>query len=250
MEDGLVKSDRLVTVFGGSGFVGRHVVRALARRGWRVRVAVRRPDLAFHLQPLGAVGQIHAVQANVRYPESVAHALRDAQAAINLVGILRESGAQQFDEVHHLGAQAIAKAAKQARTDIFVQMSAIGADPSGSSVYARTKAFGEAAVRQILPDAIIFRPSVVFGPEDQFFNRFALMARLMPALPLIGGGATKLQPVFAGDVAAAIALAVDGEAAPGIIYELGGPEVATLERIMKFILTVTGRRRRLLAISF
>jgi uncharacterized protein YbjT (DUF2867 family) len=250
MAEELVKSDRLATVFGGSGFVGRHVVRALARRGWRVRVAVRRPDLAFHLQPLGTPGQIHAVQANVRYPESVAHALRDAQAAINLVGILNESGAQRFDAVHHLGAQSIAKAAKRAGTEVLVQMSAIGADPSGSSVYAKTKAFGEAAVRQILPDAIIMRPSVVFGPEDQFFNRFAAMARLMPALPLIGGGATKLQPVFAGDVATAIALAVDGKAKPGTIYELGGPEVATLRRIMTFVLTVTGRRRRLISISF
>ena len=250
MEDGLVKSDRLVTVFGGSGFVGRHVVRALARRGWRIRVAVRRPDLAFHLQPLGTVGQIHAVQANVRYPESVAHALRDAQAAINLVGILHESGTQRFDAIHHLGAQSVAKAAKHAGAEVFVQMSAIGADPSGSSVYARTKAFGEAAVRQILPDAIIMRPSVVFGPEDQFFNRFAAMARLMPALPLIGSGATKLQPVFAGDVATAIALAVDGKAAPGMIYELGGPEVATLKRINIFVLSVTGRRRRLIPMSF
>jgi uncharacterized protein YbjT (DUF2867 family) len=250
MEDGLAKSDRLVTVFGGSGFVGRHVVGALARRGWRIRVAVRRPDLAFHLQPLGAVGQIHAVQANVRYPESVAHALRDAQAAINLVGILRESGAQRFDAIHHVGAQTIAKAAKQAGTDIFVQMSAIGADPSGSSVYARTKAFGEAAVRQILPDTIIMRPSVVFGPEDQFFNRFAAMARLMPVLPLIGGGATKLQPVFAGDVATAIALAVEGKAAPGTIYELGGPEVATLKRINLFVLSATGRSRQLIPITF
>ncbi|MGB6176025.1 MAG: complex I NDUFA9 subunit family protein [Methylocella sp.] len=250
MAEAFVKADRLVTVFGGSGFVGRHVVRALARRGWRVRVAVRRPDLAFHLQPLGTAGQIHAVQANVRYPESVAHALRDAQAAINLVGISHESGAQRFDAIHHLGARSVAKAAKHAGTEVFVQMSAIGADPSGSSVYAKTKAFGEAAVRQILPDAIIMRPSVVFGPEDQFFNRFAAMARLMPALPLIGGGATKLQPVFAGDVATAIALAVDGKARPGITYELGGPEVATLRRIMTFVLTVTGRRRRLIPISF
>lgn len=250
MDDRLVKSDRLVTVFGGSGFVGRHVVRALARRGWRVRVAVRRPELAFHLQPLGTAGQIHAVQANVRYPGSVAHALRDAQAAINLVGILHESGAQRFEAIHHLGAQSIAKAAKQAGTEVFVQVSAIGADPSGSSVYAKTKAFGEAAVRQILPDAIIIRPSVVFGPEDQFFNRFAAMARLMPALPLIGGGVTELQPVFAGDVATAVALAVDGKAKPGTIYESGGPEVATLRRILTFVLTVTGRRRRLIPVSF
>jgi uncharacterized protein YbjT (DUF2867 family) len=250
MAEELVKTDRLVTVFGGSGFVGRHVVRALALQGWRIRVASRRPDLAFHLQPLGDVGQIHAVQANVRDPQSIAHAVRDAQAAINLVGILRESGAQRFDTIHHLGAQSIAKAAKQAGAVVFVQMSAIGADPSSSSVYARTKAFGEAAVRQILPDAIIMRPSVVFGPEDQFFNRFAAMARLMPALPLIGGGATKLQPVFVGDVATAITLAVDGKAASGTIYELGGPEVATLRRIITFVLTVTGRRRRLIPVSF
>src|ERR1019366_6346464 len=170
MGDGLVKSDRLVTVFGGSGFVWRDVVRALARQGWRVRVAVRRPDLAFHLQPLGDVGQIHAVQANVRYPDSVAHALRDAEAAVNLVGILHESGVQRFDALHNLGAQTVAKAAKDAGTEVFVQMSAIGADPASSSAYANTKAFGEQAVRIFRPDAIIMRPSVVFGPEDQFFN--------------------------------------------------------------------------------
>src|SRR6202045_2164006 len=250
MADELVKTGRLVTVFGGSGFVGRHVVRALAQRGWRVRVAVRRPDLAFHLQPLGDVGQIHAVQANLRYPDSVAHALGDAAAAVNLVGILQQSGAQRFDAIQHLGAQTVAKAVKEAGLGVIVHMSAIGADPAGSSLYARTKAFGEAAVRQILPDAIIMRPSVVFGPEDQFFNRFAAMARLMPALPLIGGGATKLQPVFVGDVATAIALAVEGKATPETTYELGGLEVATLRRIITFVLTVTGRRRRLIPVSF
>src|ERR1700730_14602331 len=250
MTDELIEANLLVTVFGGSGFIGRHVVRAWARRGWRIRVAVRRPDLAFHLQPLGDVGQIHAVQANLRYPDSVAHALRDAAAAVNLVGILQESGAQRFDAVQHLGAQTVAKAVKEAGLDVLVHMSAIGADPAGSSLYARTKAFGEAAVRQILPDAIIMRPSVVFGPEDQFFNRFAAVARLMPALPLIGGGETKLQPVFAGDVATAIALAVEGKATPGTTYELGGPEVATLRRIITFVLTVTGRRRRLIPVSF
>lgn len=243
-------ANRLVTVFGGSGFIGRHVVRALARRGWRVRVAVRRPDLAFHLQPLGKVGQIHAVQANLRYPDSITHALRDAAAAINLVGILEEQGAQSFEAVQHKGAEAVAKAVKAAGLDAFVHMSALGADPAGSSQYARTKAFAEAAVRQILPAAVITRPSVVFGPEDQFFNRFAAMARVMPALPLIGGGGTKLQPVFAGDVAAAIALAVEGKAVPGTIYELGGPEIATLRQIYEFVLKVTGRRRRLIPISF
>ena len=243
MTDELIEAKLLVTVFGGSAFIGRHMVRALAQRGWRVRVAVRRPDLAFHLQPLGDVGQIHAVQANLRYPDSVAHALRDAAAAVNLVGILQQSGAQRFDAIQHLGAQTVAKAVKEAGVGVIVRMSAIGADPAGSSAYARTKAFGEAAVRQILPGAIIMRPSVVFGPEDQFFNRFAAMARLMPALPLIGGG-TKLQPVFAGDVATAIALAVEGKATPGTTYELGGPEVATLRQINEFVLKVTGRRRR------
>ena len=250
MADELMGMDRLVTVFGGSGFIGRHVVRALARRGWRVRVAVRRPDLAFHLQPLGKVGQIHAVQANLRYPDSVADALRGASAAINLVGILGESGAQRFDAIQHLGAQTAARAVKEAGLDVFVHMSAIGADPAGGSLYARTKAFGEAAARQILPDTIIMRPSVVFGPEDQFFNRFAAMARFMPVLPLIGGGETKLQPVFAGDVAAAIALAIEGKAKPGTTYELGGPEVATLRRIYEFVLRVTERKRRLVPVSF
>lgn len=250
MADELIGTDRLVTVFGGSGFIGRHVVRALARRGWRIRVAVRRPDLAFHLQPLGKVGQIHAVQANVRYPDSVAHALRDAEAAVNLVGILRETGAQKFDAIQHLGAQTIAKAVKEAGTGTFVHISAIGADPASSSHYAQTKAFGEAAARLSRPDTIIFRPSVVFGPEDQFFNRFAAMARFMPALPLIGGGQTKLQPVFAGDVATAVALALEGKAKPGTTYELGGPEVATLRRIIEFVLKVTQRRRPLIPVSF
>jgi uncharacterized protein YbjT (DUF2867 family) len=223
MADELVRANRLVTVFGGSGFVGRHVVRALARRGWRVRVAVRRPDLAFHLQPLGKVGQIHAVQANLRYPDSVAHALRDAEAAVNLVGILQESGAQHFDAIQHLGAQTVAQAVKEAGIGAFVHMSAIGADPASLSVYGQTKAFGEAAVRICRPDTIILRPSVIFGPEDQFFNRFAAMARFMPMLPLIGGGNT---------------------------YELGGPEVATLRRINEFVLKVTQRRRPLVAVSF
>jgi len=250
MADELVKTDRLVTIFGGSGFVGRHVVRALAQRGWRIRVASRRPALAFHLQPLGEVGQIHAVQANVRYPQSIAHALRDAQAAVNLVGILQQSGAQQFDAVHHIGAENVAKEAKLAGLDVLVQMSAIGASPSAASEYAQTKAYGEAAVRQLLPDAIIVRPSVIFGPEDQFFNRFAAMARFMPVLPLIGGGETKFQPVFVGDVADAIALAIEGEATPGTSYELGGPEIATLRRVITFVLAVTGRRRRLVSLSF
>lgn len=250
MADGLVPSDQLVTVFGGSGFIGRHVVRALARRGWRIRVASRRPDLAFHLQPAGKVGQISPIQANLRYPDSVARAVRGAHAVVNLVGILAESGSQDFDSLHHLGAQTVAKAAKEAGAGAFTHVSAIGADASHTSTYARTKALGEAAVRDLWPNAVILRPSVVFGPEDQFFNRFAAMARFMPALPLIGGGATKLQPVFVGDVADAVALAIDGKATPGAIYELGGPQIATLKQIIAFVLAVTGRKRLLIPVPF
>ena len=179
--------DTLVTVFGGSGFIGRHVVRALAKRDFRIRVAVRRPDLAGHLQPLGRVGQIHAVQANVRYPASVAAAMRDRHVAINLVGILAESGAQTFDAVQAEGAEAIAKAAAAAGARM-VHVSAIGADEQSASAYARTKAAGEKAVLSAVPSATILRPSVVFGPEDQFTNRFAALARMSPVLPLIGGG--------------------------------------------------------------
>ncbi len=250
MADALVKTGRLVTLFGGSGFIGRHVVRALARDGWRVRVASRRPDLAFHLQPLGKVGQIHAVQANLRYPDSIVHALRDAEAVVNLVGILSETGQQTFDSVQAEGAEALAKAAKAAGAGVFVQLSAIGADAASASGYARSKARGEALVQQAFPGAVVLRPSVVFGPEDQFFNRFAAMARYLPALPLIGGGKTKLQPVFVGDVAKAVALAVERKAKAGTIYELGGPEIATLRRIMEFVLTTTERKRPLTPLSF
>ncbi|WP_036260034.1 complex I NDUFA9 subunit family protein [Methylocapsa aurea] len=250
MADALVKTGRLVTVFGGSGFIGRHVVRALAQRGWRVLVASRRPDLAFHLQPSGKVGQINAVQANLRYPDSVARAVRRADAVVNLVGLLSEAGAQNFDAVHNIGAQTVAKAAQQAGAGVFVQMSALGANLEHSSLYARTKALGEQTARAVRPDAIIMRPSVVFGPEDEFFNRFAAMARFMPALPLIGGGETKLQPVFVGDVATAIALAVEGKATAGATYELGGPDIATLRRIIEFILEITERKRWLAPISF
>jgi uncharacterized protein YbjT (DUF2867 family) len=250
MNEALKRSDRLVTVFGGSGFLGRHVVRALAKQGWRILVASRRPDLAFHLQPLGGVGQIHAVQANLRYPESIAAVLNKADAAVNLVGILRQSGAQSFDAVHRLGAQNLAMAAREAGIQHLVHVSAIGADPASSSLYARSKAAGEQAVREVMPGAVILRPSVVFGPEDQLFNRFAAMARIMPALPLIGGGQTKLQPVYAGDVATVVGLALDGKVEPGTTYELGGPEVRSLREIMAFILTVTERRRLLAPIPF
>ncbi len=205
-----IPTETLVTVFGGSGFLGRHVVRALARAGYRIRPAVRRPDLAFHLQPLGRVGQIHAVQANVRYPASVEAAVRDADVVINLVGILFERGKQRFEAVHAEGAHQVARAAAAAGARV-IHVSALGADPDSPALYARTKAAGEAAVLAAAPDATILRPSILFGPEDDFFNRFAAMARMSPALPLVGGGETKFQPVFVGDVARAILKAVGGQ---------------------------------------
>ena len=215
-------NDTLITVFGGSGFLGRHLVRALAKRHYRIRVAVRRPDLAGHLQPLGRVGQIHAVQANVRHPGSVEAATRDADVVINLVGILFERGRQRFDTVHAFGAEqvALAAAAHGAR---MIHVSAIGADEHSPAAYARAKAQGEQAVLAATPRATIFRPSILFGPEDDFFNKFAAMARILPALPLIGGGAMRFQPVFVGDVAEAIARAVDGRAKEGTIYEARRP---------------------------
>ena len=241
--------DTLVTVFGGSGFLGRSVVRALCKRDYRIRVAVRRPELAGHLQPLGRVGQIHAVQANLRYPASVEAAMRDSHVAINLVGILTESGAQTFDAVQGAGAGAVAKAAAAASARM-VHVSAIGADENSLSCYARAKAAGEKAVLSAVPSATIMRPSVVFGPEDQFTNRFAALARISPMLPLIGGGLTKMQPVYVGDVATAVANAVDGKTKPGATYELGGPEVLTMREIMEIILAVIERRRMLVSLPF
>jgi NADH dehydrogenase len=241
--------DTLVTVFGGSGFVGRHVVRALAKRDYRIRVAVRRPELAFHLQPLGRVGQIHAVQANLRYPASVAAAMRDSHAAINLVGILAESGAQTFDAVQANGAGAVANAAAAVGAAM-VHVSAIGADESSPSRYARAKAAGEKAVLSAVPSATVLRPSVVFGPEDQFTNRFAAMAQISPVLPLLGGGVTKLQPVYVGDVATAIADAVDGKTKAGATYELGGPKVLSMREIVEIILAAIERERMLVSWPF
>jgi len=241
--------DTLVTVFGGAGFIGRHVVRALAKRHYRIRVAVRRPELAGHLQPLGRVGQIHAVQANLRHPGSVAAAVRDADVVINLVGILYERGRQRFDAVHAAGAEAVAQAAALHGARL-VHMSALAADEAATSAYARSKAAGEKAVLAAVPGATIFRPSIVFGPEDDFFNKFAALARIMPALPLIGGGNTRFQPVFAGDVAAAFAAAAAGETRPGTIYELGGNEVMTFRELIEYVLATIERRRLLVPIPF
>ncbi len=243
-------SDRLVTVIGGSGFIGRHIVRSLAKRGYRIRVACRRPDLAGHVVPLGVPGQIVPVQANIRYPASVAAVCDGAFAVINLTGVLYSSGAQSFDAVHVFGASAVAKAAKTAKAQMFIHLSAIGADVNGASAYARSKAAGEKAANLAFSGATIIRPSIVFGPEDNFFNQFAKMARFSPALPLIGGGVTKFQPVFVGDVAEAVATLIDRGMADGKTYELGGPEVMSFKQILKYILTTTQRRRLLLAIPF
>jgi uncharacterized protein YbjT (DUF2867 family) len=241
--------ETLVTVFGGSGFLGRHVVRALAKLGYRVRVAVRRPDLAGHLQPLGRVGQIHAVQANLRYPTSVEAATRGADVVINLVGILFERGRQTFDAVQGFGAEAVALAAAAFGARM-IHVSAIGADENAPSHYARSKAVGEKLVLAAVPSATILRPSVLFGPEDDFFNKFAAIARLSPALPLVGGGHTKFQPVFAGDVASAVVAAIEGRTADGKTYELGGPEVKSFKELMQFVLATIGRRRLLLPLPF
>lgn len=235
-----------MTVFGGSGFLGRHVVRALAKRGYRIRVAVRRPDLALFLQPLGKVGQIVAVQANLRYPDSVARAAEKADAVINLVGILQESGSQGFQRLQVEGAGEIARAAARGGAAM-IQVSAIGADPASPSLYARSKAEGESRVFAACPDAVVFRPSLIFGPGDSFFNRFATLARVLPVLPL-AGAQSRFQPAFVGDVAEAIARAVEGRTRRGTVYELGGPEVATLDHLVRYMLHTIQRKRLVAAL--
>ncbi len=242
-------SDTLITVYGGSGFLGRHVVRALAKRNYRIRVAVRRPELANFLQPLGRVGQIHAVQANLRHAPSVDAAARDAHVLVNLVGILAEGGRQRFDRVHAYGAEQVALAAS-AHGARLVHVSAIGADENSPAAYARSKATAERLALAAQPQAVIMRPSIMFGPEDDFFNRFATLARMSPVLPLIGGGETRFQPVFVGDVATAVADAVDGTLSSGTIYELGGPEVRTFKELMQFVLATIERKRLLVPLPF
>lgn len=234
---------KVITIFGASGFLGRHVTRALVKRGYRVRAAVRRPDLAGHLQPLGDVGQIAFIQANLRHRWSVERALDGADAAINLVGILYEGGKQSFEAVQEFGARAVAQSC--AERDIpLVHVSAIGADAGSDIGYASTKGRAENAVLEALSDkAIIMRPSIVFGPEDNFFNQFANMARFSPAMPLIGGGETKFQPVYVTDVAEAIAKAIDGNLQGGATYELGGPEVMSFKKCLEEVLKVTQRKR-------
>ncbi len=240
----------LVTVFGGSGFLGRYAVRALAKNGWRIRVALRRPHLTPELRVMGDVGQIELFQANVRYKASIIEALEGADAVVNLVGVLYETGRQSFQALQADAAHDIAHAAATQGIGRLVQVSAIGADAQSASAYARTKAAGEAAVRAALPGATILRPSVVFGEEDRFFNRFAAMAGVSPVLPLIGGGQSRMQPVYAGDVGAAIALALSWPEAAGRTYELGGPKAYTFRQLMEIMLTEINRRRALIPIPF
>ncbi|MDE2113212.1 MAG: complex I NDUFA9 subunit family protein [Alphaproteobacteria bacterium] len=242
---------QLVTVFGGSGFVGRHAVRALAHAGYRVRVAVRKPNNANYLLPAGTVGQIQILKTNVLRDADVAEAAHGAHAVVNLVGILKPWGSQRFETLHIDSAARIAAAAAEAGAQVMVHMSALGASLESASSYARSKAKGEAKVREAFPAATIVRPSLVFGPEDDFFNRFAGMARFSPFLPLIGGGQTKFQPVFVGDVAAAICKAVtDPATARGRAYDLGGPAVYSFKELLEIVLRETGRRRILMPIPF
>jgi uncharacterized protein YbjT (DUF2867 family) len=242
--------DRLATVFGGSGFVGRHTVRALAKSGWRVRAAVRRPDLAGFLQPLGTVGQVMPVQANLRFADSVARSVVGASCVVNAVGVLAGTGAQTFDALHVEGARAVAKAAREAGCARLIHVSAIGADLASKADYAKSKAEGERAVLEEFPGAIILRPSIVFGPEDQFFNRFASLAQMSPFLPLIGGGKTKFQPVFVGDLAAAIKAVAEGAGKPGTVYEIGGPAILSFRDLLALTQEWSGRKRAYLPLPF
>lgn len=239
----------LVTVFGGSGFVGRHVVRALAKRGYRIRVAVRRPDLAGFLRPLGYAGQIQLVQANLRYRSSIDQAVAGSSFVVNCVGILFESGKNSFNSVQEIGAKAVAEAAKAAGAKL-THISAIGADAKSDSTYAASKGRAEDAILSLLPDAVILRPSIIFGPEDNFFNKFADMARTMPFLPLIGGGHTKFQPVFVEDVAEVVGRSVDGKLKTGQVYELGGAEVLTFKQCLEEVLRVTYRKCAFVSLPF
>ncbi|MGA9436154.1 MAG: complex I NDUFA9 subunit family protein, partial [Roseobacter sp.] len=235
---------KLVTIYGGSGFVGRYITQRMAKAGWRVRVAVRRPNEAMFVKPYGAVGQVEPVFCNIRDDASVQAVMQGADALVNCVGILNVTGKNGFDAVQHEGAERIARLAAAEGITTMVQISAIGADSGSDSAYARTKALGEEGVLQHLPNAIILRPSIVFGPEDQFFNRFASMSRMGPVLPVVGAE-TKFQPVYVDDVAKAAAMGVLGEAKPGI-YELGGPDVNTFKELMQQMLGVIHRRKLIL----
>lgn len=239
---------KLVTIFGGSGFVGRYIARRMAKEGWRVRVAVRRPNEALFVRPYGVVGQVEPVLANLRDEASVRAAIHGADAVVNCVGILAEAGKNRFDAVQAEGAGRIARIAREEGAAQLVHISAIGADAESDSRYAASKAKGEEAVLAAFPTAVILRPSIIFGPEDQFFNRFAAMTRLGPVLPVVGAE-TRFQPVYVDDVAQAAVMGVLGQAKPGI-YELGGPEVATFRQLMQRMLDVVRRRRLIVNTPF
>lgn len=240
----------IVTVFGGSGFIGRYLVQRLARRGWVVRVAVRHPNRAQFLKTMGAVGQITPIAASLRHQGSIEAAVAGADAVVNLVGILAEQGPQTFSEIHVDGPARVARAAKAAGVSSFVQMSALGSAEDSPADYGRSKAAGERAVREGFPEASVVRPSIVIGPEDDFFNRFALMARFLPALPLIGGGKTLFQPVYVGDVADALARLVEDPSTAGKTYELGGPRIYSFRTLLELMLREIGRCRLLVPLPF
>ena len=240
----------LVTVFGGSGFLGRNAVRALAKAGYRIRVAVRYPNQAQYLPPMGSVGQIQLMKCNVLDQDAVARACQGADAVVNLVGILATAGGQGFDDVHVAAVGNIAMAAKAAGARTLVHVSSLGADPEAESHYAKTKGEGEKLLREEFSNATILRPSLLAGPDDDFFNKFAALARMLPMLPLIGGGHTKFQPVFVGDVADAIVKCVSDTATKGKTYELGGPGTYSFKALMQLVLQETGRSRLLLPVPF
>ncbi len=241
---------REVTVFGGSGFVGRHIVRCLAEQGLRVRAACRDPEAAAFLKPMGDVGQIVLPQANLRFPDSIAAAVAGADAVINLPGLLFEKGPQRFSAIHVQGAGAVAEAAAAAGVKRLIHMSALGADKDSTAKYQRSKAAGEAMVRDAFPGATLLRPSIIFGPEDNFFNLFASLARFTPALPLIGGGQTKFQPVYVGDIADAVWRLLRNEETAGETFELGGPRQMTFEEVLRYICQETGRKRAFFPLPF
>ena len=242
--------DKLITIFGGGGFVGRHLVRELAVRGWRIRVISRSPGLAGHLQPLGDVGQIVVQSFGSHDEAALSRLLEGSTAVVNLIGILYETSRQRFDAVHGELPGRMASAASSAGAEHFVHVSAIGADEQSSSAYAKSKAKGEVAVKQAFEKAVIIRPSIIVGPEDDFFNRFAAMARILPALPLIGGGNTRFQPVYVGDVARAIVASLEKGDATGKTFEIGGPKTYSFKDLLRYMLDVIGRRRMLIDLPF
>lgn len=242
--------ERIITIIGGTGFVGRYVVRRLAQAGYRLRILSRNPEGALHLKTAGDVGQIVLMAGNLAKPETLEGKLDGSYAVINLVGILYESGRQSFTVLHAQGAERLALLAREAGAKRFIHLSALGVDKPTSANYARSKLLGERAVEAAFPEATILRPSVIFGPEDHFFNQFAAMASLFPALPLIGGGHTRFQPVYVDNVAEAVAVALTREEALGQTYELGGPRTYSFREILEYILATIGKKRLLVPLPF